>query len=143
MVNLLKPTVGGIIYRAVNNKTEVLLTKRNVEPFKNYWCIPGGHIEPYEEAETAVIREVREETNLDFTPEFLCYLDEIFSEMEIHNVVLVFYGISSGNIIKSEDEVTEIEWVEINEAIKMELAFCHREALVIFLNRIIHPVLNK
>lgn len=125
-----KTTAGSIIYR--NNGKEILLTKRNVEPFKGYWCIPGGHIELYEKARDAAIREVKEETNLDIDPEFLCYLDEIFPEKEIHNVVMIFSGTASGEIKKNDDEVKEIKWFDIDEAIKMDLAFNHNEALDFF-----------
>lgn len=50
---------------AINEKNEILLTQRAVEPGKGYWCLPGGFIELGESAEEAVIRELKEETNLD------------------------------------------------------------------------------
>lgn len=127
-----KTTAGAIIYRINKEKTEVLLTKRNVDPFNGYWCIPGGHVELYEKVENAVKREVKEETNLDFSPEFLCYLDEIFPEREIHNIVMIFFGKAEGNLLKNDDEVSESDWFAIEETLKMELAFNHNEALNIF-----------
>jgi 8-oxo-dGTP diphosphatase len=93
-----KVTVGAILTRRSGNDVHILLTKRNVEPFKGFWCIPGGHIEQNEDAVTAVKREVKEETNLDFTPRFLSYLDEIFLERNTHNVVLIFQGEASGMV---------------------------------------------
>ena len=128
-------TVGGIILRMQQGKQEVLLTQRNVEPFKGMWCIPGGHIEPYEDAISAVIREIKEETNLDFMPVFLTYLDEIFEDRKIHNVVLLFYGEATNKLVASPDEVTEAGWFPMEEALQMDLAFFHNDALKIFRER--------
>jgi ADP-ribose pyrophosphatase YjhB (NUDIX family) len=56
------PAVNAVIF---NRQREVLLTRRSDkvrEPGK--WCLPGGHLEIGEPWETAVIREVAEETGL-------------------------------------------------------------------------------
>jgi 8-oxo-dGTP diphosphatase len=127
-----KVTVGAVLTRRIGKEISILLTKRNVEPFKGYWCIPGGHIEPDEDAVTAVIREVKEETNMDIVPRFLSYLDEIFPERNTHNVVLVFQGEASGEAKPEPAEVTEIKWFPIAVALKMELAFRHHEAVGFF-----------
>ena len=128
-----KTTVGAIIVRKAGKATEVLLTKRNVDPFKGMWCIPGGHVEQFEDAFTAVKREVKEETNLDFNPSFLTYLDEIYPEKNIHNVVLLFYGEAEDELRIQPEEVLEAGWFEIKKAQGMQLAFEHNEALDLFL----------
>jgi len=43
----------------------VLLVKRGHEPRKGEWSLPGGAVEVGETLETALVREVREETCLD------------------------------------------------------------------------------
>jgi ADP-ribose pyrophosphatase YjhB (NUDIX family) len=50
---------------AMNKKNEILITKRNFEPGKNKWALPGGFIEFSENPEQACLRELKEETNLD------------------------------------------------------------------------------
>jgi len=54
-------TVDGIIIK--DNK--ILLIKRRNNPFKNNWALPGGFVEYNEKCEDAVVREIKEETNLD------------------------------------------------------------------------------
>lgn len=133
-----KATAGAIIYRNSSASLEIFLTKRNINPFKDFWCLPGGHIEEFEPAEKAIIREVKEETNLDYSPLFLCYLDEIFPDMELHNVVVMFYGKASGVPKADPGEVSDSGWFRLDKALKMDLAFQHHKALKIFQQKLNH-----
>jgi ADP-ribose pyrophosphatase YjhB (NUDIX family) len=47
----------------IQNKDDILLIQR-VRAGEIYYVLPGGHIEDGEDAETAVVREVEEETSL-------------------------------------------------------------------------------
>ena len=49
-------------------KGKVLLAQRGSEPGYGTWSIPGGIVELGETVRDAVVREVREETNLDVEP---------------------------------------------------------------------------
>ncbi len=133
-----KATAGAIIYRKNGVSFDIFMTKRNIQPFKDYWCLPGGHIEDFEPAFSAIVREVKEETNLDYSPRFLCYLDEIFPEMDLHNVVMMFYGEASGIPKADPGEVSDAGWFGLEEAMKMDLAFQHNEALKIFSEKLDH-----
>jgi 8-oxo-dGTP diphosphatase len=55
-------TVAAIIELSPN---KILLVKRDTVPFRGYWALPGGRVEPGETVEKAVEREVKEETGLD------------------------------------------------------------------------------
>ena len=127
-------TAGALIIDKLDKPTKVLLTQRNIPPFKDYWCLPGGHIDPYEPGLDAVIREVQEETGLDFQPHFFNYFDEIFREGNVHNVVLIFYGITTGEIKIQESEVKDTRWFTFEEVRKMKLAFTHNEVIEAFVN---------
>jgi 8-oxo-dGTP diphosphatase len=107
----------------------VLLTRRNLEPFKEQWCLPGGHINRYEAAIDAVRREVSEETNLEFHPQFFAYFDEIIEPKVIHAVVLAFDGYATGTPRPSPDEVLAMRWFSMDAARQMPLAFRHNEIL--------------
>jgi 8-oxo-dGTP diphosphatase len=121
-------TVGAIITRS-DDATRILLTRRRVPPFKGWWCLPGGHIDHFEAARAAVIREVKEETGLDFDARFYRYFDEIIPQREIHAVVLAFEGVGTGELVPSEGEVSEIAWFLLEEACSLPLAFRHGEIL--------------
>jgi 8-oxo-dGTP diphosphatase len=127
-----KTTVAALVTRHDAAGEQILLTKRAVEPFKGLWCLPGGHFDEYERALEAVTREVREETGLDFAPQFLGYFDEIIPEMRIHAVVLAFHGAGEGEIATQQEEVADVGWFSLDEAGGLRLAFQHNEIVAAY-----------
>lgn len=126
-----KATVAAIISR---NQSEVLLALRNTEPYKGFWCLPGGHIDQYEDAHDAVIREVKEETGLIYAPNFSFYSDEIIPDRKIHNVVLIFHGKAAGDISFDPEEISDVKWFTFNEARDKKLAFLHNKIFDKYIN---------
>jgi len=57
--------VGGIVMDTnAAGQRAILLIRRNQEPNRGHWTLPGGFVESEETAEAAVVREVQEETGL-------------------------------------------------------------------------------
>jgi 8-oxo-dGTP diphosphatase len=54
--------VGALI---INEQNEVLLLLRKKSPEADCWSIPGGSVKMFETIEDAIIREVKEELNVD------------------------------------------------------------------------------
>jgi 8-oxo-dGTP diphosphatase len=125
-----RATVAAIIKQDDVSREIILLTRRNVPPFEGRWCLPGGHIDDYETAAEAVTREVFEETGLQFhDPVFFHYFDELFPEHRFHAVALAFQGTGKGTVMLMPDEVSEIRWFPLHEALALPLAFNHLQIL--------------
>ncbi len=100
------------------------------------WLFPGGHVEPNESMDDAVMREVKEETGLDF--EFLQFSDILKKDDEIKKLAIPFhanlhsvgdhdhYGayylgrVSSLDFVKN-NESEELRWVGKDELEEMDL----------------------
>lgn len=63
--------VGAVIYN--KEKTKVLLEKQS----EDRYVFPGGRIEIHEDSNTAIVRELKEELNLNISPK-LKYIMEMF-----------------------------------------------------------------
>ncbi|MCB9458236.1 MAG: NUDIX hydrolase [Anaerolineaceae bacterium] len=131
-------SVAAIITRMQDDELEILLTKRadNMPTFPGAWVLPGGRVDEYERREQAVIREVKEETGVDFYPTFFGVYDEIFEERQIHAVVTVYEGPCDGEMVADEYEVSEIGWFSLEAALKhdLDLGFEHRTILTDYAN---------
>ena len=127
-----KRTAGAIITHERDGVVEVFLTRRNVNPYKGRWCFPGGHVDPGESAEQTVVREVKEETGLDFQGTFFRGFDENIPDMRVNNVVSMFEGTVSGTLQFDPREVAEARWFPLTEAHSLDLAFQHNEVLKVW-----------
>lgn len=118
-----KATTAAILER----EGKLLITRRAIEPFKGQWVIPGGHIDPDEKVQDAILREVKEEVGLEFKPEFFGYYDEIFPEIGWHAACLVFSGKPEGEVEHDKSEVSEWKWATQEDLESLELGFVNKQ----------------
>ena len=122
-------TVTAVVTRRSEGLLEVLLTRRAIDPFRDKWCLPGGHIGEFEQSYEAIVREVKEETGLAFEGEYFGSFDEIFKDLRIHNVVTAYAGSGAGELEAEKSEVSDMKWVSLDRAREMPLAFEHKKVL--------------
>ncbi|MGD0787638.1 MAG: NUDIX hydrolase [Terracidiphilus sp.] len=94
----------------------VLLVRRGTEPMKGHWTLPGGLVEVGEPLETAVVREVREETGLTVEPvELIELLDRIHRQGErvrYHYVIADYLCRAAGGALQAASDADAVRWVE-------------------------------
>ena len=67
-------TVDTVILTLKDDSLRVLLVKRENEPFKGKWAIPGGYVRMSEDLDAAAVRVLKEKTNVDNI-----YLEQLYT----------------------------------------------------------------
>lgn len=112
----------------INDKDEILLVKRKVEPKKGEWCLPGGFIELGETPEGGCLRELKEEAGIEAEIENLVGVYP--SRSPIHNWVLVI-GYVIKNVtgtVRAGDDCEEAVYFRLDR--KPVLAFISHQAIL-------------
>lgn len=122
--------VGAIIVQG----NKILLAKRGSEPGKGKWSVPGGLVELGEKLEKALVREVKEETNLDVEVfRLMDAVDNIVRDsngrLQFHFVILDYLTSVKGGLLQSSSDVLDARWVRIEEAEDYDLTDIFREFL--------------
>jgi 8-oxo-dGTP diphosphatase len=94
----------------------VLLVKRGHEPRKGEWSLPGGAVEVGETLETALVREVREETCLDVSVgPVVDVLDRIRPDaagrVEYHYVIVDYVCRVVSGAVACGSDADDVRWV--------------------------------
>jgi len=112
----------------VDDEGKILLTRRAIEPYKDHWVFPGGHIKSETPVE-AVKRELFEETALKVEVDSL-YGAYTNMHSDPRNITLsVFYvGHVVGGKIERTIEVVESKFFALNDLPK-EIGFNHQEII--------------
>lgn len=108
------------IKKVPEKKLKVLLIRRKDHPFIGCYAIPGGFVDIKEDIESAVYRELKEETNIDNV-----YLEQLYTWGEVKRdprmrVVSTSYMalVNKEDINpKAGDDAEEVEWFDISKKI--------------------------
>lgn len=113
------------------NQRKILLLQRSnyTENYPGFWGCPGGRALEGETAEQNVIREVKEESNLDFFP-----IQIIKTGIWQTRTFYRFLGNWEGEIRVQQEEVADYNWFNYQQAVKLDLSFDYRE-IIELLNR--------
>ena len=109
-----RPIIG--IGAVIVSGHRALLVRRNTEPLRGEWSVPGGMLELGETLHDGVRREVQEETGLTVEPgEVLDVFDSIFTDAagrtQYHYVLIDYLcRVISGEAHPASD-VSDVRWV--------------------------------
>jgi 8-oxo-dGTP diphosphatase len=110
--------VTSVVAVIVDDDEQVLLTKRNISPFKDQWVMPGGQIDLGEPMLKALHREVMEEVGLEVE---VVGLVDVFEHLTPgpgnSHFVILYYRCRPlyCDITHNPDEVEEARWVPRGE----------------------------
>jgi len=108
--------VGAIVMRG----DSVLLVKRNKEPSKGMWSIPGGLVEIGETVKDALRREVMEECGIEIEPtELFEVVDAVNRDdkgrVRFHYIIVDFLSGWRGGDLAAGSDVADARWTPLGE----------------------------
>ena len=116
------PGVGAIIV----GEQGLLLTRRDKDPGKGLWSIPGGVVEVGETKEQAILREVEEETGIKVeVREMIGTYDLIIKDsqnrIKYHYLLIHFLTRALSSTIRPESPKVDVRWFKINQLPEKEI----------------------
>ena len=120
-------TVDTVILTIKNNALQALLIRRDREPFKDKWAIPGGYVRMSENLEQAAVRILNEKTDVDNV-----YLEQLYTfgdplrHPDSRVITCVYFALvryEDVKVVESED----VAWYPIDDL--PPLAFDHKEII--------------
>ena len=125
-------TVDAVIVAEEAAVPQLLLIQRKIEPFKDYWALPGGFVNEDESLDTAAERELEEETSVSPKDVNLVQVGTFGDEDRDPRgwTVTVAYAcvVPTTKLgVKAADDAKNAQWYSINEL--PELAFDHKKVV--------------
>jgi 8-oxo-dGTP pyrophosphatase MutT (NUDIX family) len=111
--------VGVVLLPAATSLCPCFVLTRRLSTLRRHagqWALPGGRIEPHETPQAAVLREIREEVNLDLGPEaVLGRLDDFVTRSGHLISPFVLWAADQADPVASPDEVAAVFRVRLAE----------------------------
>jgi 8-oxo-dGTP diphosphatase len=124
-----KVAVGTLIR---NERNELALVRRAIEPGFGRWTFPGGYVDRGEPVQQAAVREAREEVGLDVR------LDSLLNVYSYPGapVIIVYLATMTGGCVECDDEGLEAQFFTLDAIPWDTLAFrSTRDALTEYLRK--------
>jgi len=96
------PVPVGLIMAVSNGR--LLLIRRSIEPLKDYWAPPTGYVEYDESVEQAVVREAKEEANVDVSVDRLI---GVYSVPSSGVLMVAFQGRVLGGKLRAGEDAAD------------------------------------
>src|SRR5260370_9941329 len=122
------PRVGSaLIVRDEANR--ILLGKRNKDPQRGNWVLPGGKIHAFESIADAAARQLAEETGLTVEVHHHFRVYEVINAQHEHRYVIYSWAKAIGGHLRASDDISEVKFVSLHELGDLPLTPCFREVL--------------
>jgi ADP-ribose pyrophosphatase YjhB (NUDIX family) len=118
------PIVG--VGAVIVDRGRALLVRRNTEPLRGEWSVPGGVLELGEKLRDGAAREALEETGLHVeVGEVLDVFDSIFPDpdgrAQYHFVLIDYLCRPISGEARAASDVSDVKWVTLGELDSLEL----------------------
>jgi 8-oxo-dGTP pyrophosphatase MutT (NUDIX family) len=136
MAKIYEKSSWGIVYRKSKDKVEILLLEWLNRKWQSELVIPKWHMEEWETASQAALREISEETGLDIKDldiiKFITKLNYTFTAWYLEDnplidkdvyLFLVKYKWNKSPVPQKEERFIWYRWVTFDELEKLEVRF--------------------
>jgi len=125
--------VGKAVDAVIEDRSgNIVLIKRKYPPFRNFYALPGGFIREGEKVKEAVLREVKEEINLNVKIEHKIgtYKEKGRDPRgNIHSTAFKCSILGDTSLMQSGDDSQDVELISKDRLETIELAFDHKKIL--------------
>lgn len=98
-----------VVAAVIKNEQKIFATARGYGEFKGLWEFPGGKIEPNEDPKSALIREIKEELDIDITVgDFIDTIEYDYPSFHL-SMDCFFAYINNGDIVLKE--ASDAKWL--------------------------------
>lgn len=124
-----------IFFKEKNGTEKILLIKRDKEPFKDQWALPGGFLEDEEPLEVGAKRELKEETGLQvYEVHQLKAFGNPGRDPRGRTISIAFWGeIFSEEKVAGSDDAADAQWFDLQTL--PTLAFDHKQIVEFAVDR--------
>ena len=106
----------------IDDESKILIGKRPYgKTFENLWEFPGGKVKKNETVEQALIRETKEEINIDLSKNCIAPLTFSNYKSENINVIILLFISRKWNLDPICKVHTELKWVTANNLNKYNM----------------------
>jgi len=117
-----KPIIYVSTCAIIDSNNKILITSReNRNDFSNCWEFPGGKIEDNETPEECLIRELKEEINIDISNKCIAPIGFSSHEYKNFHIVLMLYVTRKWEGKLQANEKNNFKWVSYNELKKHKM----------------------
>lgn len=121
-------TTDCVIFGFDGSRLQVLLVRRGIEPYKEWWVLPGGFLHTDEHAEEGALRELQEETGLQgaYIRQFHTFTAPERDPRE-RVITIAYYALVRKQEVRGGDDATYAQWFALDDV--PQLAFDHDQIL--------------